>query len=112
MQAEKTGSRRSFLTVIASAYALNVVARVADVCWLLLLFTALPIEQIATFALASAVAAFFAMGLDAGLNQTLLREFSSRRLTLQRGARIAATARVALLVTALTIGALWMVFAR
>lgn len=112
MQSGKTASPRSFLTVIAGAYALNLVGRVADVGWLLLLFTALPVEQIANFALASAVAAFFAMSLDAGLNQTLLREFSSRRLTLQRGARIAATTRAALLMGALTIGALWIVFAK
>ncbi len=110
--AESTTSRRSFLSVIASAYILNSAGRVADVVWLLLLFTALSVEQVAVFALASAVAAFFSMALDAGLNQTLLREFSAARVTIVRGATIAISVRAVALALAIVAGGLWVAVAK
>lgn len=104
---ETTLIQRSFLSVLASAYILNALGRVADVLWLLLLFSVLSVEQVSLFALASAIAAFFAMSLDAGLNQTLLREFSTRGLSMQRGALTALRVRTILLLITLLAGGGW-----
>lgn len=104
---EASLTRSSLISVFTNAYILNALGRAADVVWLLLLFTVLSVEQVAFFSLASAAAAFFAMGLDAGINQTLLRAFSARSLSLRHGAFLALRVRTILFSIILLAGGTW-----
>lgn len=99
-------------TVLANAYLLNIAARAADVFWVVLLYSVLPTDEVAAFALASAVAAFFAMALDGGVNQTLLRAFSNGTLGFNAGARIALQIRATLFACVAVGGGLWFMSGR
>ncbi|MEQ1656984.1 MAG: hypothetical protein ABL983_00995 [Nitrospira sp.] len=64
------------------AYALTLTARLGDVVLFGMLISALRVEDMATFALASAVSAIFSIGIVFGVDQVLVRGFSDGSLTL------------------------------
>jgi O-antigen/teichoic acid export membrane protein len=64
------------------AYAFTVTARLGDIALFAMLISALRVEDMATFALASAVSAIFAIGVVFGADQVLVRGFSEGSLPL------------------------------
>lgn len=69
------------------AYAFTVTARLVDVALFAMLISALRVEDMATFALASAVSAIFAIGVVFGVDQVLVRGFSEESLSLDAAIR-------------------------
>lgn len=67
---------------VVYAYILTLTARLGDIALFAMLISALRVEDMATFALASAVSAIFAIGVMCGADQVLVRGFSDGSLSL------------------------------
>lgn len=68
--------------VVVYAYVLTLTARLGDIALFAMLISALRVEDMATFALASAVSAIFSIGVIFGADQVLVRGFSDGSLNL------------------------------
>lgn len=67
-------------TTILFAYLTSFLARVCELGFNILVFKQFSVETVGTYGLIMSIATFFNFALDLGLNQTLIREFSQRRV--------------------------------
>ena len=72
---------------VVYAYALTLTARLGDVALVAMLISALRVEDMATFALASAVSAIFSIGIVFGADQVIVRGFSEGSLSFRTALR-------------------------
>lgn len=70
--------QESLRTTLVNAYVLTGVARVCDLLFFLGLLTAFLVEEVGLYSWVAAIMAFFAILLELGLSQSLVREFSQR----------------------------------
>lgn len=96
----------SLRTTLVNAYALTVVARVCDVLFFLGLFSAFRVEEVGLYSWTAAIMAFFAITLELGLSQTLVREFTQRSF----GLISAAIPNVVIRLPILAVGAVVYLF--
>ncbi|NGZ94704.1 MAG: hypothetical protein CV089_00980 [Nitrospira sp. WS110] len=68
----------SLRTTLLNAYVLTGVARVCDLLFFLGLLTSFLVEEVGLYSWVAAIMAFFAILLELGLSQSLVREFSQR----------------------------------
>ena len=66
----------SLRITLLNAYALTVVARICDVLFFLGLFASFQVEEVGLFSWTVAIVAFFAIALELGLSQTVVRGFN------------------------------------
>lgn len=70
--------QESLRTTLLNAYVLTGVARACDLLFFLGLLTSFLVEEVGLYSWVAAIMAFFAILLELGLSQSLVREFSQR----------------------------------
>lgn len=96
------------LRTIQSAYLLNVLGRVADAVFFLILFERLSVDSVGLYSSVMAMAAFFGAVMDFGLAQVLVREFSRRTLTFREAVYVSFLIRIPLILVGLVVLIIWI----
>lgn len=96
------------LRTIHSAYLLNVLGRVADAVFFLILFERLSVDNVGLFSSVMAIAAFIGAVMDFGLSQVLVREFSRRTLTFREAVNASFLIRIPLILVGLLVFIIWV----
>lgn len=86
---------------LLNAYLLTILAKGADILFFVGVFSFLAVEEVGVYSWALAIAAFFSIALDMGMNQTLVREFSAGTISFRTA--FLGTAMVRIVVVALGI---------
>lgn len=98
---------RNPLGTLANAYVLALLSRGGEVLFYVALFSGFSVAQVGLYSWGIAVAAFFAIALDLGLNQILIRDFSRRTMGFAFALRGSLLVRVPVLSVAAVVLTVW-----
>jgi O-antigen/teichoic acid export membrane protein len=102
--------QESLRTTLLNAYVLTGVARACDLLFFLGLLTAFLVEEVGLYSWVAAIMAFFAILLELGLSQSLVREFSQRSFGFKSAMRPSFVIRLPVLGVAAGVYLLWGLF--
>lgn len=92
---------------LLSAYALTGVARVCDLLFFMGLLTTFRVEEVGLYSWIAATMAFFAIVLELGLSQSLVREFSQRSFGFHSAVLPSVVIRLPILGVGVVVYLLW-----
>lgn len=98
---------KGLLSTLTRAYVLNLLARGAEIAFFVILLSVFSIEQVGIYGLGIAVSAFFAIAMDMGLNQILIRDFSKRAIGIEFALKGSLTLRIPLILIGIVVLVVW-----
>lgn len=99
-----------FIKTLYKAYILNVIARICEIILFVYIFKMLPISEVGLYSWCGAVIVFFNIGLEMGLKQVLIREFSKLKIQFYKVFLESAKLRAPTVIIALIAFIVWLKF--
>ena len=102
-----TRTDKNVIGTLTGAYLLTLLARGAEILLYFSLLSVLSVEQVGLYSWGIAISAFFAIALDLGLNQILIRDFSRRAIDVGFALRGSLLIRAPLILIGVAVLVVW-----